>query len=128
MRAITRAFNKYYEKPNLNEDTDTTMAQVEHIDEKTFEATLSKGKVLVDFSAQWCGPCRMMEPILDQLATDLDGEVTIAKIDVEEAQSTALKYDVTTVPTLILFQDGEVKGRMVGVKDLKALKAFIETA
>jgi len=104
------------------------MAQVEHIDEKTFEATLSKGKVLVDFSAQWCGPCRMMEPILDQLATDLDGEVTIAKIDVEEAQSTALKYDVTTVPTLILFQDGEVKGRMVGVKDLKALKAFIETA
>ncbi len=106
----------------------TAMAQVEHVDENSFETTISKGKVLVDFSAQWCGPCRMMEPVLDQLAQDLEGISIIAKIDVEEAQSIALKYDVTTVPTFILFQNGEMKGRIVGVKDLKALKAFVETA
>jgi thioredoxin 1 len=104
------------------------MAQVEHVDENAFETTISKGKVLVDFSAQWCGPCRMMEPVLDQLAQDLEGTAVIAKIDVEEAQSLALKYDVTTVPTFILFKNGEMQGKIVGVKDLKALKAFIETA
>jgi len=104
------------------------MAQVEHIDESSWETVIANGKVLVDFSATWCGPCRMMEPVLEQLAQDLDGVVTVAKIDVDEAQSTALKYDVTTVPTLILFHDGEVKGKVVGVKDLNSLKTFIETA
>ena len=102
------------------------MAFLKHLEENSFEETISQGKVLVDFSAQWCGPCKMLTPILEDLAKDLDGKVVVGKVDVDDAQSIAVKYDVTSVPTLILFQDGQVKARAVGVKDLQTLKAFVE--
>jgi len=100
------------------------MAQVQHLDESSFEETIAQGKVLVDFSAEWCGPCKMMGPILEQLAQEVDN-MTIAKIDVDNAESVAVKYDITSVPTLILFENGEPKQRVSGVQNLARLKTMI---
>ena len=102
------------------------MSKIQHIDEKNFAQAISKGVVLVDFFAEWCGPCRMLTPILEVLATELEDKVSIIKVDVDEAQTIALQYDITSVPTVIIFEDGNVKQRIVGLKDLKSLKALLE--
>ena len=103
------------------------MAEKNNLPKSFFQLVETSDKpVLVDFWAAWCGPCKMLTPILEDLAKDLDGKVVVGKVDVDDAQSIAVKYDVTSVPTLILFQDGQVKARAVGVKDLQTLKAFVE--
>lgn len=70
--------------------------------------------VLVDFWAEWCGPCKMIAPILDELSTEMAGKLTIGKLDVDENGSTAMAYGVMSIPTLILFKDGEPVERLVG--------------
>ena len=70
--------------------------------------------VLVDFWATWCGPCKQIAPILDQIATEQEGKLTIAKVDVDESQETAQKFGVMSIPTLILFKDGKEADRFVG--------------
>lgn len=70
--------------------------------------------VLVDFWAVWCGPCIMMGPVLDELANDYDGKAVIAKLDVDKSPSTASKYSVRSIPTLIFFKNGEVVDKVVG--------------
>ncbi len=102
------------------------MSKMKHVDEKSFAQSISKGLVLVDFFAEWCGPCRMQTPILETLADEMGDKLTVIKLDVDEAQSVASQYDITSIPTLILFQDGKVKERIVGLKDLKSLKALIK--
>jgi len=104
------------------------MSQVQHIDEESFPQIISTGTVLVDFFAEWCGPCRMLTPILEQLAQEFKGTITIAKVDVDQAQSIAVQYDVTSIPTMILFKDGEIKSRVVGLKDLQSLKEMIQSS
>lgn len=101
------------------------MSLIRHIDEQTFSQVIAKGTVLVDFFAEWCGPCRMLTPILEQLAQEFQGSVTIAKIDVDQAQVIAVQYDITSVPTLILFKDGVMQHRIVGLKDLKSLQNLL---
>ncbi len=93
--------------------------------EDTFDETIKKGTTLVDFYADWCGPCRMITPHLEAVAKELEGKANIVKLDVEHAQRIASQYEVTSVPTLILFKDGKEVGRIVGVRDAKALKEFI---
>lgn len=70
--------------------------------------------VLVDFFANWCGPCKMIAPILEELATEFSGKVKIAKLDVDQNQNTAAQYGVRSIPTMILFENGEQKEMLVG--------------
>ena len=102
------------------------MDNVQTVDDRSFSDVISSGTVLVDFSADWCGPCRMLAPILDALAKELEGRVKVVKVDVDESQSIATQYDISSVPTLLLFKDGQMKHRMTGLKDLASLKTIVE--
>lgn len=101
------------------------MSTIPVIEEKNFKTAIESGTVLVDFYADWCGPCRMLTPLLEQLMQEMKGEIKIIKIDVDQAQSIAAQFDITSVPTMILFKDGVQKVKSVGLKDLKGLKAMI---
>ena len=98
------------------------------VTEETFDDAIRHGVVLVDFYADWCGPCRMIAPHLENLSKELQGQASIVKLDVDHAQRIASSYEVTSIPTLILFKDGKETGRIVGVRDAKALKEFILSA
>lgn len=93
---------------------------------ETFDATLSgTGQpVLVDFWAEWCGPCRMMSPILDQLATEQAGRATIAKVDIDAYPELQARYGIRAIPTLIVFKDGQPVNTITGVRS----KSFLEAA
>lgn len=95
------------------------------ITEDGFEEAIKKGIVLVDFYADWCGPCRMIAPHLEALSKELEGQASIVKLDVDHAQRVASTYQVSSIPTLILFREGKEAGRIVGVRDANALREFI---
>jgi len=75
--------------------------------------------VLVDFWAEWCGPCKMIGPVIDQVATDLDGQAKVGKVNVDEARELAVKYNVRSIPLLLFFKNGEVKDQIVGASVTK---------
>ena len=92
-----------------------------------FNEVINSGKtVLVDFSAEWCGPCKMMAPILKELASITGDDVKILKVDVDKNEQAALTYQVQSVPTLIIFKNGAVKWRQSGVVPAKQLKSVID--
>lgn len=101
---------------------------IKKVTEDTFEETIKKGITLVDFYADWCGPCRMIAPHLEALSVELKDIAQIVKLDVDHAQKVAGQYQVTSIPTLILFRDGAEMGRLVGVRDKKTLEDFIRSA
>jgi thioredoxin 1 len=98
---------------------------IQNIDDTTFAASTAKGLVLVDFSATWCAPCRALEPILEQLSIDLEGKVSVIKIDVDAAPKVTTQFQITSVPTMIVLKDGQEVHRIVGLKDLETLKKLI---
>jgi thioredoxin 1 len=85
--------------------------------------------VLVDFWAEWCGPCKMIAPILEEIATEQEGKIRIGKLNVDDAPATAQQFQVMSIPTLILFKDGEVQKRVVGARGkgqlLEEISAFL---
>jgi len=87
-----------------------------------FDDVTGSGTVLVDFWATWCGPCIQQGRILDGLAAEIDDSVTIAKLNVDEAQETAARFGVRSIPTLIVFRDGQIQQQFVGVQNAATLK------
>ena len=95
--------------------------------DSNFEETLlsSSTPVLVDYWAEWCGPCKMVAPVLEELAEELEGKITIGKIDVDSNRDSAAKQNVMSIPTLILFKDGSPVDQRVGALTKNQLKDFI---
>ncbi|MCI1856754.1 MAG: thioredoxin [Sporolactobacillus sp.] len=87
----------------------------------TFADETSKGLVLTDFWATWCGPCKMMAPVLEEVDSELADKLKIVKLDVDENQATASKYGVMSIPTMFLFKDGKIVDRIVGFTPKEAL-------
>lgn len=85
----------------------------------------SNKPVLIDFWAPWCGPCRMVSPIVDELAEDLDGKANIGKINVDEQPDLAAQYGIMSIPTLLVFKGGELAGKKIGVQTKQALKEML---
>ena len=93
------------------------------LSETTFDEEINGAStpVLVDFWAEWCGPCKMVAPILDEIASEQEGKITVAKLNVDDAPDIARRFGVMSIPTLILFNDGEPAKRLVGAKPKAAL-------
>ncbi len=97
------------------------MSDVKHLNSANFEELTSKGLVLIDFWATWCGPCRMLGPVLDQVADEMGDEAVVGKINIDEEQDLAVKFGVRSIPAIFILKDGEVVESFVGVKDKSTL-------
>ncbi len=101
---------------------------MEEVQDDSFEALIKEGVTVIDFFAEWCGPCRTLSPVLEEVAGELKGKVKFAKLDIDKNHVTAKNHHVTSVPTLILYKDGEEKNRLVGLRDAAAIKDFALSA
>ncbi len=104
--------------------------RIVHVSDSDFETEVLNcdGPVLVDFWAEWCGPCKMIAPVLDQLADDYGDQVKVVKMDVESNQQTPMKYGVRGIPTLMIFKDGNVEATKVGAVNKAQLSQFVDAA
>ncbi|MBL8481964.1 MAG: thioredoxin [Rhodocyclaceae bacterium] len=98
------------------------------LNSENFEAEVLQSElpVLVDFWAQWCGPCRMVAPVLDQLAGEYEGKLRIAKLNVDENQELSNQFQVSSIPTFLLFKSGQMADRMMGAMPKSAFKSFLD--
>ncbi len=102
--------------------------KIKYLDDENFSTSIEKGVTLVDFYADWCGPCKMIAPIMEKLADEFVGKAQIAKIDIDQSVEVTTKFQVTSIPTLILFKNGKEIKRVVGVRDQAALSSIISSA
>ena len=103
------------------------MAQeIKKVAPEAFGETVKSGVTLVDFYADWCGPCRMLSPVLQEVAAHMKDKASVIKIDIDDATAVTEKYEIASVPTLILFKDGKEVDRVVGLRDADFLKGFVE--
>ncbi len=101
----------------------------QHFNRESFDQALASGKpVLVDFWATWCGPCRMMAPVIDELAAYYDGKVIVGKVDVDEEGDIAQQYGIMSIPTLILFKNGKAVSQQVGARPKAEVAQMIDAA
>ncbi|HLS61151.1 MAG TPA: thioredoxin [Virgibacillus sp.] len=96
-----------------------------NVTDQDFEKETAEGLVLADFWAPWCGPCKMIAPVLEELDSEMDDKVKIVKLDVDENQETAGKFGVMSIPTLLLIKDGNVVDQVVGFQPKEALEELI---
>ena len=103
---------------------------VKHFSNDTFQSEVLQGSgpILVDFWAPWCGPCKMLGPVIDGLADELSGKAVVGKVNIDDEPDLAAKYGVVTIPTIILFKDGQEVNRLVGVQSKLALTQMVEQA
>lgn len=95
---------------------------------KEFDDLLAKEKyVLVDFWATWCAPCRMIAPVIEKLADQYAGKVTVAKVDVDQQQELSIRYGISSIPTVIFFKEGKIASKEIGVKPLNSFTNMIES-
>ncbi|HPC39109.1 MAG TPA: thioredoxin [Exilispira sp.] len=99
------------------------------VDETNFDDEVLKSKlpVLVDFWAPWCGPCRMVAPIVEEIAKEYEGKIKVCKVNTDEAQNIAMKYQIASIPTLAIFKDGKEVKRQIGALPKPMLKKFIDS-
>lgn len=104
------------------------MSSARDVSDGTFESEVlaSEKPVMVDFWAEWCGPCRAVSPILDQIASEHSEKISIVKLNVDENPETAMKYQITSIPTMKVFQGGEVVKTVIGAKPKPALEADLQ--
>ncbi len=118
-----RSYNKMKNAPAV-EDSEL----IEHLTAQNFEHKTKSGVVLVDFWAAWCMPCKMMAPILNEVAIATEDEAKIYKLNVDEQQQVAAKYGIRNIPTMILFKDGKEIERIIGVKPKESIISSIQKA
>ncbi|MBL7198980.1 MAG: thioredoxin [Anaerolineae bacterium] len=104
------------------------MSNLLHLSDDDFEAQVIQSElpVLVDFWAPWCGPCRMLSPIIEELSTEYDGRVVFAKVNTDECPVTPGQFGIMSIPSLLLFKDGELVDRTVGMRPKAALEEWID--
>src|SRR5262249_23550795 len=104
------------------------MSNLKKFEEDTFDQDVLHASVpvLIDFYADWCGPCKMMAPVIDQIAVEYEGQITVGKLDVDSATSIAMRYGVMSIPTLGYFRDGKLGDRVVGYPGPGGVGAFVQ--
>ncbi|RUM44240.1 MAG: thioredoxin [Hydrogenimonas sp.] len=96
------------------------MGKYVELTSSNFDETVKEGVTLVDFWAPWCGPCRMIAPVIEELAEEYEGKATIAKVNTDEEQDLAVKYGIRSIPSILFFKDGQVVDQMVGAASKQA--------
>ncbi len=104
------------------------MSKAVELTSATFDESIGQGVTLVDFWAEWCGPCKMLAPIIDELTDDYEGRAKIAKIDVDSEGELAQRFSVSSIPSLIVFKDGEETNRFIGVTSKADLAGALDAA
>jgi len=114
----------------LIHEGEVAMGKVQELTDASFESEVLKSSVpvLVDFWAPWCGPCRMIAPMVEELAGEYAGSVKVAKINIDDSPGAAQNYNVSSIPTLMIFKGGEVVDRFVGVQPKNRLQAAMDSA
>ena len=105
------------------------MSEIKYVSDATFESDVLKsdGPVLVDYWAEWCGPCKMIAPILDEIATEYSARIKVCKMDIDANQQTPPKYGIRGIPTLMLFKNGSVEATKVGALSKSQLATFLDS-
>ncbi len=120
---VMRSYNRMKNAPAVSDSE-----LIEHLTDQNFVHKTKSGVVLVDFWADWCMPCKMMAPILNEVAEAAEGKATIYKLNVDEHQAVAAKYGIRNIPTIILFRDGKEVERIIGVKQKDYILGSINKA
>ena len=103
------------------------MGKYIELNASNFDETVKSGVSLVDFWAPWCGPCRMVAPVIEELAADFEGKANIYKVNTDEEQELAVRYGIRSIPTILFFRDGEIVDQMIGASSKQAFKDKLDS-
>ncbi|MGP1580569.1 MAG: thioredoxin [Wolinella sp.] len=103
------------------------MGKYIELNASNFDETVKSGVSLVDFWAPWCGPCRMVAPVIEELAADFEGKANICKVNTDEEQELAVRYGIRSIPTILFFRDGEIVDQMIGASSKQAFKDKLDS-